>query len=80
MEGFLRYDFEGIYQEGLIHGGAYFRNFAVLQIYPCIIPQKTRYIINAISLNNSQALGEIIIFLCVKRRQLFEGGDYFKYC
>ena len=28
-EGFLRYDFGGLYLEGLIHGGAYFRNFAV---------------------------------------------------
>ena len=31
-EGFLRYDFEGggLYLEGLIHGGAYFRNFTVI--------------------------------------------------
>ena len=28
-EGFLRYDFGGLYLEGLIHGGAYFRNFSV---------------------------------------------------
>ena len=28
-EGFLRYDFGG-----LIHGGAYFRNFTVTQIFP----------------------------------------------
>ena len=29
-EGFLRYDFGGlIYLEGLIHGGAYLRNFTV---------------------------------------------------
>ena len=28
-EGFLRYDFGGLYLEGLIHGGAYFRNFTV---------------------------------------------------
>ena len=68
MEGFLRYDFEGH-----ILGGAYFWNFAVLQIYPCIIPQRTRYIVNAISLNNSQALGEIIIFLCVSK-----GGNYLR--
>ena len=61
--------------EGLIFG-----NFTVLQIYPCIIPQRTRYIIYTISLNNSQGLGEIIFFFVVKRRQLLEGGDYFKYC
>ena len=29
-EGFLRCDFGGLYLEGLIHGGAYFRNFTVL--------------------------------------------------
>ena len=28
-EGFLRYDLGDLYLEGLIHGGAYFRNFAV---------------------------------------------------
>ena len=28
-EGFLHYDFGGLYLEGLIHGGAYFRNFSV---------------------------------------------------
>ena len=28
-EGFLRYDFGGLYLEGLINGGAYFRNFTV---------------------------------------------------
>ena len=28
-EGFLRYDFGGLYLEGLIHGGAYFWNFMV---------------------------------------------------
>ena len=28
-EGSLRYDFGGLYLEGLIHGGAYFRNFTV---------------------------------------------------
>ena len=32
MEGFLRYDFGGLYLEGLIHGGAYFRNFTVLSL------------------------------------------------
>ena len=32
MEGFLRYEFRGgLYLEGLIHGGAYFRNFTVFQ-------------------------------------------------
>ena len=29
MEGFLRYRFGGLYLEGLIHGGAFFRNFTV---------------------------------------------------
>ena len=72
MEGFLHYEFEGH-----IFGGAYFRNFTVLQIYPCIIPQRTRYIIYTISLNNSQGLGEITIFFRAKRRQLLGGGDYF---
>ena len=28
-EGFLRYEFGGLYLEELIHGGAYFRNFTV---------------------------------------------------
>ena len=28
-EGFLRYQFGGLYLEGLIHGGAYFRDFTV---------------------------------------------------
>ena len=28
-EGFLRYEFGGLYLEGLIHAGAYFRNFTV---------------------------------------------------
>ena len=28
--GFLRYDIGGLYLEGLIHGGAYFRNFTVI--------------------------------------------------
>ena len=26
LEGFLRYEYGGLYLEGLIHGGAYFRN------------------------------------------------------
>ena len=29
-EGFLRYEFGGLYLEWLIHGGAYFRNFSLL--------------------------------------------------
>ena len=29
MEGFLRYEFGGLYLEVLMHGGAYFRNFMV---------------------------------------------------
>ena len=32
-EGFLRHEFGGLYLEGLIHGGAYFRNFTVLNIH-----------------------------------------------
>ena len=28
-EGFLCYEFGGLYLEGLIHGGAYFENFTV---------------------------------------------------
>ena len=34
MEGFLRYEFggRGIYWEGPIHEGAYFRNFTALQL------------------------------------------------
>ena len=31
-EGFLSYRFGGLYLEGLIHGGAYFRNFTVCSI------------------------------------------------
>ena len=31
-QGFMRYEFGGLYLEGLIHGGAYFRNFTVLNI------------------------------------------------
>ena len=37
-KGFLRYDFGGLYLEGLTHGGAYFRNFTVDQ------PQKRKSI------------------------------------
>ena len=29
-DGFLRYRIGGLYLEGFIHGGAYFRNFTVL--------------------------------------------------
>ena len=29
-KGFLRYDFGGFYLKGVIHGGAYFRNFTVV--------------------------------------------------
>ena len=32
MEVFLCYRFGGLYLEGLIHGGAYFRNFTLLSI------------------------------------------------
>ena len=31
-EGFLRYEFGGLYLEGLIHGGAYLRKFTVCLI------------------------------------------------
>ena len=32
-EGFLRYWFGGLYLEGIIHGGAYFRNFTVFVLF-----------------------------------------------
>ena len=32
MEDFLRYEFGALYFEGLIHEGAYFRNFTVCRI------------------------------------------------
>ena len=32
-EGFLRYEFGGLYLEGLIHGVAYFRNFKVITTF-----------------------------------------------
>ena len=32
-EGFLRYEFWGLYLEGLIHGVAYFRNFKVITTF-----------------------------------------------
>ena len=32
MEGFLRYRVGSLYLEGLMHGGAYFRNFMVTMI------------------------------------------------
>ena len=69
MEDFLRYKFEG-----LISG--------ILQYYKFILATslKERDIIYTISLNNSQGLGEIIIFFHVIKRQLLEGGNYFKYC
>ena len=31
MEGYLGYELGGLYLVGLIHGGAYFRNFTVCQ-------------------------------------------------
>ena len=34
MEGFFRYEFGGFYLQGLIHGGAYFRNFTVFFYIP----------------------------------------------
>ena len=34
MEGFLRYRLGGLYLEGLIHGGTYFRNFTVSPVEP----------------------------------------------
>ena len=35
-EGFLPYEFGGLYLEGLIHGGAYFRNFTLLSSSFCV--------------------------------------------
>ena len=32
-KGFFRYDFGGLYLEGLMHGGAYFRNFTALTYF-----------------------------------------------
>ena len=32
-EGFLRYRLGGLYSKGLIHVGAYFRNFTVLMVH-----------------------------------------------
>ena len=34
-EGFLRYEFRGLYLQGLIHGGVYFRNFTVCYYIDC---------------------------------------------
>ena len=31
LEGFLRYDFEGLIFGGVIHEGAYFRNFTAIK-------------------------------------------------
>ena len=42
-------------------------------------PSMNETYIYTISLNNSQGLGEIIIFFHVIKRQLLEGDDYFKY-
>ena len=36
-EGFLRYEFGGLIFEGVIHGGAYFRNFTVLSSRDCLV-------------------------------------------
>ena len=33
---------EGLYLEGLIHGGAYFRNFTVLQFIRYLIAEQSR--------------------------------------
>ena len=38
-EGFLRYRFGGLYLEGLIHAGAYFRNFTVFLIKDIVFLQ-----------------------------------------
>ena len=35
-EGFLRYRFGGLCLKGLIHGGAYFRNFTVFFYSSCL--------------------------------------------
>ena len=44
-EGFLRYEFGELYLEGLIHGGAYFRNFTVywLFLWDCHFCNTYRY-------------------------------------
>ena len=43
MVFFLHYRFGGLYLEGLIHGGAYFRNFKVLanlsSLSPVTVPE-----------------------------------------
>ena len=36
-EGFLRYNFVGLIFGGLIHGGAYFRNFTVYSCLPTVL-------------------------------------------
>ena len=43
-EGFLRCRFgRGVYLEGLIHGGAYFRNFTVLVIVAILAAPAVKY-------------------------------------
>ena len=39
LEGFLRYRFGGLYLEGLIHAGAYLRNFTVFPIIDTVFLQ-----------------------------------------
>ena len=39
-EGFLRYDFGGLYLKGLRHGGAYFRNFTVFVFHLFVRPHE----------------------------------------
>ena len=46
-EGFLRYRFGGLYLEGLIHGGTYFRNFTVY----CYV-----YVVTSLRVNSAKKL------------------------
>ena len=42
MRVFYVTSLRGLYLEGLIHGGAYFRNFTVFKIYSKIISMSTK--------------------------------------
>ena len=41
-EGFLRYRFGGLILEGLVHGGAYFRNFTVACRFSSSTPRRKK--------------------------------------
>ena len=49
-EGFLRYRFGGLYLEGLIHGGAYFRNLPYYRFQSFFL----LYVLVELILENSQ--------------------------